>query len=267
MKHAKKLAISSFKIFLMAIFFSRNAQAYSFTDDFNKGFYWQSLPVKMEKFVTDPADAGLLEQLTNESVLEWENASGSDLWEFSQVKNTTNFSGNYIRWSDHFGEETGYDPSRTLAITIRYNAGTFFQQTLILLNGNLSYLRSNWGGTLKKTILHEIGHTLGLDHSSVSAIMAPSISEISSLQPDDIDGIMALVDETTRRQSVGFVSPFSQSQSSKNSVLAACGTVEEVGKGQPPSNGAGQFMGSMLIGVVVMYLLNQGQRKKVFVRY
>ncbi len=253
----------------MAIFLSQESHAYSLTQDFQKGYYWQSFPIKMSKFITDPNDGALLEQLTNQAVSDWENAVGKNLWDFSAVQTSSSYSGNYIRWSDNFGSETGYDPNKTLAITIRYNQGTYFQQTVIVLNGSLSYLRQNWSNSLKTTILHEIGHTLGLDHSSANAIMAANLTSLTTLQPDDVKGVNAVVDETIRRQSTGYVSPYSVQTSEKNSLLPTCGTVEDIaggGKGGP-SNGAANFVGSLLIGFLAISFANKRKRQSVIIKY
>lgn len=266
MDHTKKLAVSIIPLLLMAILLSANASAYSFTSDFTKGFYWQSFPIKMGKFVTDPNDGPLLEQLTNQAVSDWENAVGRNLWDISAVQTSTSFPGNYIRWSDNFGAETGYDPSKTLAITIRYNQGTYFQQTVIILNGSLAYLRQNWGNSLKTTILHEVGHTLGLDHSGANAIMAASLTSLTTLQTDDIEGVNAVVDETLRRQSTGYVSPYSATSSEKKG-LPTCGTIEDIGNGKGPHNGAANFIGSLLIGFLGIALMSKKKKESVFVRY
>jgi hypothetical protein len=267
MTHTKKLAVSIIPLLLMAILLSSEVQAYTLTSDFTKGFYWQSFPIQMSKFVTDPNDGALLEQLTNQAVQDWEGASGKNLWNFSAVQTSSAYSGNYIRWSDNFGAETGYDPTKTLAITIRYNQGTYFQQTVIILNGSLSYLRQNWGNALKTTILHEIGHTLGLDHSTANAIMAANLSSLTTLQPDDIQGVNAVVDETIRRQSTGYVSPYSVTTSEKNGLLPACGTVEDIGNGKGPKNGTSNFVGSLLIGFLAIAFANKRKKQSVFIRY
>jgi hypothetical protein len=45
----------------------------------------------------------------------------------------------------------------------------------------------------RRVALHELGHAMGLDHeSSAAAIMAPNISNIDSLQQDDIAGVNTL---------------------------------------------------------------------------
>ena len=50
----------------------------------------------------------------------------------------------------------------------------------------------------KRTILHELGHVIGLDHEeSKVAIMQPEISDIFSLQPDDIVGANKLYTGTS----------------------------------------------------------------------
>ncbi len=273
MKHAKKLAISISPLSLMAIFLfgilSTNVHAYNFTSDFKNGFYWGSFPIQMAKFAPVASDSAMLETLANQAVADWEAVIGKDIWQMSAVQNNSNYAGNYIRWSDNFGTETGYDPSRTLAITIRYNQGTFFEHTVIILNGGISYLRQNWGNSLRITILHEIGHTLGLDHSEdMGAVMAASLGTATALQPDDIKGINAVVDETLSRQSSGYTSPLVATQEKK---VAACGTIEDISKNSGGSGGAmANFLGSLMFGMMFIAVIGRIQkmkRQKVLIRY
>ncbi|MBC7713011.1 MAG: matrixin family metalloprotease [Rhizobacter sp.] len=272
MKHTKKSAISFIPLSLVAIFFvlilSSKAYAYTFTQDFKNGFYWQSFPIQMTKFAPVASDSAMLESLANQAVADWEAVIGKDIWQMSAVQNNTNFSGNYIKWSDNFGAETGYDPSRTLAITIRYNQGTFFASTVIILNGSIAYLRQNYANTLRITILHEVGHTIGLDHSAdSSAVMAASLGTATQLQPDDIQGANAVVDETLRRQSTGYVSPLAASEKK----VAACGSIEDISKGAGGSGGAmANFLGSLIFGMLVIAAIGKVEkikRQKVLVRY
>jgi hypothetical protein len=92
--------------------------------------------------------------------------------------------------------------------------------------------------------------------------MAANLSSLSSLQPDDIAGINALVDETMRRESIGYISPYSRSSSQKNTLLPTCGTVEDISNDKGPSNGAANFFGSLLLGLLGIIIVNLNVKKK-----
>ena len=58
-------------------------------------------------------------------------------------------------------------------------------------------LNAAWNPSLGMTLLHEVGHMLGLDHSDVSNVMMSgppltAYSAVGTLQPDDIAGCVAL---------------------------------------------------------------------------
>jgi len=248
----------SFNLSLMAFLFSLGVQAYNFTADFNKGFYWNSLPVTMKPFASNNYDANNLNQFVALSVQAWESATGKNIWNIEPLEMSSQYTGNFIKWSENFGNETGYDPNTTLAITIRYNRGTFLERTVIILNGSIAYLRQNVGNALRTTILHEMGHTIGLDHSNVfGSVMYPTLSQSYQLANDDVEGMNALIDQTMRRQETGFISPFAAS--SNQEKVMACGTIVDISQSKPPSGG---FGGSFLSGAMMMVLMYALARRK-----
>jgi hypothetical protein len=93
--------------------------------------------------------------------------------------------------------------SGTLAVTLIYSRGSVTEETDTYFNQ--AYDWDSYRGPLKSTgvqdfhrvALHEFGHTLGLDHpdqaaQKVVAIMNSTVSNIDSLQADDIAGVQSL---------------------------------------------------------------------------
>jgi hypothetical protein len=97
-----------------------------------------------------------------------------------------------------FGDSFG---SGTLAITVISSRGSVTEETDTLFN--TAYTWDSYRGPLRgaqdfhRVALHEFGHTVGLDHPDQSgqhvvAIMNSTISNIDSLQADDIAGAQAI---------------------------------------------------------------------------
>ncbi|MCG8415085.1 MAG: matrixin family metalloprotease [Pseudomonadales bacterium] len=63
-----------------------------------------------------------------------------------------------------------------------------------IFDGPLVQFGQNFAGLdFGRVALHELGHVIGLDHEETNnAIMAPNISNLFSLQQDDINGVQAL---------------------------------------------------------------------------
>lgn len=246
-------------ILLLGLLIPSLSSAYRFTNDFNNGYYWGDYPIPLVVVAKTSEEASNLLAILSRAVEEWEDAIGQDIWDVSGDTVIGNsFQGNEVRFSDDFANETGFDPVNTLAVAIRYHSGTFYSQTKILLNGALINIRRN-NNNLYRVILHELGHTIGLDHSEVQyAMMAPYISATNSLQSDDVAGGNAVVDENNYRRSVGFVSPLvGNTQSSESNALSSCGTVSFVdsGGGGGPGNGI-----SLLLGLFLIPLLRRKKR-------
>jgi hypothetical protein len=101
-----------------------------------------------------------------------------------------------------FGDKFG---SGVLAVTVLGFRGTVFETTDTVFNS--AYLWNSYRGAFNPSVLdfrrvaiHEFGHTLGLDHPDqkgqhVSAIMNSQISDIDTVQADDIAGAQALYAE------------------------------------------------------------------------
>ena len=239
-------------LILTLLFFNiTKVYAYSFTQDFMQGFYWQRFPISISIYVSEQDNSQLLQTLVNQAVNEWEDAVGKELWEIDpELKVGTNFQGSFIRWSNNFAAETGFNPLTTLAVAIRFPEGPYIGRSEIILNGQLDYLRQNFSNSLYKTLLHEFGHIIALDHSEEEAMMAPSIGSYQSLQPDDILGANAVVDETLSRQERCFISDGvrqSQSANASDSGLGTCGSID-LDSSQGPPSGA-PFILSLLLGV------------------
>ncbi|HKP92297.1 MAG TPA: matrixin family metalloprotease [Chthoniobacterales bacterium] len=90
----------------------------------------------------------------------------------------------------------------TLAVTLLYSRGTVMEQTDTYFN--TAYEWDSYRGPLHfdgedfhRVAIHEFGHTLGLDHPDqagqhVTAIMNSTISNVDTVQADDIAGVQAL---------------------------------------------------------------------------
>ncbi len=229
---------------ILCLFLTTPAWAFKLTTDFENGFYWASLPINITVVEADATIKSKLEYLSKLAVQEWENSTGLNLWDTSNSGTT-----NVIRWSRNFAAETNMDPASVLAVAVRYTNGPYFAKTEIIINGNHIYNQQN--NYLLTTITHELGHTMGLDHSNISdAIMAPSLQLNSTgVRQDDVQGMDSAVSETNHRQEIGYVSPLAYQKEEKNTSPLSCGTVA-VSNSAVPVNGLLSLGMGILIGFV-----------------
>jgi len=132
-----------------------------------------------------------------------------------------------VRWSNNFEKETGYAANSTMAITVRYSTPPLLQRTEIIINGQYFGLANL--DDLRKILIHELGHTLGLDHSEeYGSLMYRSLAlggtSPSYLSTDDIDGLNEVLKYHTQKQS----EPIQLEQRKSGSInpldgIAGCG--------------------------------------------
>lgn len=228
---------------LLSFLLTSPAWGYRLTADFNSGFYWRTLPISIAVVESDATMKSKLEYLSRMAIQDWESSTGLNLWD-----QTNSGTVNIIRWSRNFAEETKMDPASVLAVAIRYTNGPYFAKTEIIINGNHIYNQQN--NYLLTTLTHELGHTMGLDHSeNMDAIMAPSLQINSSgVRRDDVNGMDEAIAQTIHRQETGFVSPLAYEKEESSSPLS-CGTVA-VSTTASPVSGLVSLGAGILIGLV-----------------
>ena len=224
--------------------------AFRFTSDFQNGFYWATLPISIQVIEGDPSRKAMLEDLAKSAVMKWEDSSGLSLWDFVGAGTR-----NIIRWSNNFAAETRMDPATVLAVAIRYTNGPYFAKTEIVINGGHTYNQDQ--AYLHTTLTHELGHTMGLDHSDVSeAVMAPTLQPwFTDLHNDDVQGILSAHAEIENRQITRYVSPLAYSSGESTTPLS-CATVGPVTTASAlSSNGLLSLVSGLLISFVRKILL------------
>jgi len=233
--------------FIILFSFSTSLWAYKLTPDFQKGFYWSETPISITVIDSDAARKDKIQTLAQTAIDDWQTRSGLQLWDY--VGTGTK---NIIRWSNDFARETNMDPNSVLAVAIRYTNGPYFAKTEIVINGSHTYNQND--ALLRTTLTHELGHTMGLDHSEVSqAVMAPSLQPwYSGLHSDDLNGIQEAFRVMEERQVTGYVSPLSYENETSTPTPMTCGSVGPVaptGSGFSV-NGIVSLAGGLLISFV-----------------
>lgn len=238
----------SFSLFIFL--FSLKAFSYKFTSDFNNGFYWSNFPLQFQVKDTNLNRKTLIESIVAKSMEEWESATGFSIWTLLTGNQS---AGHIIRWSTNFTQETGMNSFSTLAVTIRYSEGPYFVKSEIVINGeNSTNLNPS---NLATVITHELGHTIGLDHSeNPQAVMYGNlVLGYQGLSQDDINGMSEVFFISQKRQAEGYVSPLAFSKEVQNSPIS-CASFSPL-KVNNEQSSEHAFLISFLSGVFLLVVL------------
>jgi predicted Zn-dependent protease len=171
------------------------------------------------------------------AIADWNNVSGFKFVDTGNSADPCNDNGpNGVAFgSTDCGSAFG---SNTLAVTTYTTTGRrLFIHAGIVFNSNVAF--SSYNGPMRanpdfrRVALHELGHVLGLDHEldpNIPAIMAPNVSSLYQLQPDDIAGAQFLYGAPAAGQTtvVSAVLPASRSVQ-VNAAATAFATIVNAG--------------------------------------
>jgi len=188
---------------------AKSASGYALEDS-----HWTTPAIPMRVQLGKPSDIVLADgsldfNASIENAMElWNEQMAGTQFTWTEAPPTTPAAGgdgiNSMQLSDTvYGDDFG---ENVLAVTLIDASGSANNETDILFNtanrfNSYRGVYAIFGGIayfdIHRIALHELGHSLGLDHpdesgQTVDAIMNSNISELYTLQTDDVDGAVAL---------------------------------------------------------------------------
>jgi len=191
-----------------ALTYASFAWGYSFiTNDSGQALSWPAGSITMHIMVdntTALSDGTTRATSIQAAMLAWNAQIGSV--QFSPLIAAAGSGTDKNNANELFFSAAPYDygwDNNTLAITTIWYSGTQMKENDMIFN--TAYTWDSYRGAqhannvidIHRIALHELGHVLGLDHpddhgQSVTAIMNSTVSDIDSLQADDIAGAQSL---------------------------------------------------------------------------
>lgn len=218
--------LPAFLLFL-GLSLQHHSLAYQFTEDLLRGSFWRTFPIPLKlQIASNDSRFSITEQALVDAIEEWQKHSQIKLWDY-QEGGTSARANNVVRWSNNFQKETGYSATSTMAITVRYSSPPLLQRTEIIINGQYFGLANI--EDLRKILIHELGHTIGLDHSQeygslMYSTLALGGSGPSYLSSDDIEGLNQVIAYHAQKQSEPIqLEQRSQGSSNPLDSIAGCG--------------------------------------------
>lgn len=253
------------KLFIFIMLFSANAFGWTLNSSTSMKYSTSSIKIKIASD-TCP-NAGLnpasIENLVNESIDEFWNSIPTSSIDLSSSGN----SGIAFNNLSSLGSAVALTTKNTIIVGCS-NDATLFSSAGTLAVGGLGCAGSSCSGavilndkagtylaivdrqTLVSTFAHELGHALGLGHSSVQeALMYYSLSNKTqkALNQDDIDGISYLY--PNEKKLSGFA--------------GACGTVDFENKND---KGGNNFLTSLVLGLFLIAFVKKLMSSISFLR-
>lgn len=259
-------------VFLLFIFYSADGSAFSLTNDFQDGFYWKEFPINLS-VVDDPSydyqKIADLEWALAQAIEQWsEKTYGIEFWRLDVPIDVSEQTKNFVKWDRNFEANSGLIGSQYLAVTIRRALIPFIARVEILMNPHYIDLDRD---EIVKILVHELGHTIGLDHSvDANSIMSASIRlgpySNQSITVDDVAGLNYIYTEMGSRQAGSSNDPAylelqsSRDQNSSKEFVPSCGTIKDINGG---GGGSGPFLPSFLFGLVFVFLFGKNFQLKL----